>query len=546
MVEEKEKKTLSKMIKAKDFLVEEYFKSVDKIIIPIYQRSYSWEDKNMEAFIKDIYNNTDYYIGNIMTIPRGKSIELIDGQQRIISIFLILCCLKNNFIDDYDFSLLNNGEKIEIETRASSKDSRLLQFIYNNDIPENYQKNKEVKEYKKAKRIITDNHYSPEKLLNKILRVFIVEIKFTNAETDAHNMFVNLNTKGKSLENVDILKSQLFKYLAYDESKGIEYYKEGWYQTINNIGEKNAQRYFENFNDIFLENINKNNNKLDNVLNYISSVEKAKEYYNEFRYESDEINGLCRCAVSVYHHTIISLNNISDGNFSLQTLDFYLKLFDKAKFKQFDVVLIPLLHIRNLYERKKFINNYNLITKFIKFILMHQEIMAINKASPSQYGNDFKKVGREIYLYKDYKTSIKKFLTENLNIHTNGRIKETIENLEINHDNTKHAKQIILLLEDKGNVDMTIDHFIPYDEKNNISSKIGNCIPVNKDEYGDMKEKEKLKKYKNNAAQEPYIRDFLQLGINENNINEAIEKRTNKIIDDYVLMYDELYKELTE
>lgn len=532
------------MLDAKDYTLETYFLNYEKIIIPLYQRGYSWEDKNMEVFIKDIYNNGNYYIGNIMTLPHNKSIELIDGQQRIISSFLILCCLKNKFNVEFDMKLLSKGKKIEIETRAPSNDSRLLEFIYNDDIPENYLDSKEVKEYKKAFKTIEINKFDPIILFNKLMKVYIVEICFTNSETDAHNMFVNLNTKGKSLENIDILKSQLFKYLSYDEIKGIEYYKEGWYQTIKQVEEKNAQRYFDNFNDIFLEN--SKDKKIDNAIAYISNLMKAKEYFDEFRYESDQKNGLCKCAMTVYNHSISYLNNIYDGNISLIALDNYLKLLEKAKFKQFDVVLIPMLHIRNNIEKVNFINNYNLILKFIKFILMHQEIMAINKSSPSQYGNDFKTIGRNIFVEKNYKMSIKKFLENNLKKHDEKYIKETIKNIKIDHDNTKHAKQIIMLISENIKIDMTIEHFLPCRQENAISLSIGNCIPVNIDEYGETNVENKLKKYNLNSNFEPYIKDFLNHGIDKENYLKKIEERTNEIIDKYADIYTELYLSLTE
>lgn len=44
-----------KMLEAQDYTLINYFTIIDKIIIPLYQRGYSWEDKNMEIFIKDIY-----------------------------------------------------------------------------------------------------------------------------------------------------------------------------------------------------------------------------------------------------------------------------------------------------------------------------------------------------------------------------------------------------------------------------------------------------------------------------------------------------------
>ena len=536
------KQEIKKMLEANDFKLKDYFNEYAQIIIPLYQRGYSWEDKNMEVFIKDIYENNNYYIGNIMSLPNSQSIELIDGQQRIISSFLVFCCLKNKFELDADFSFLENGKKIKVETRAPSDDSRLLEFIYSNDIAKKYKNRREVKEYNTAFKTIKDNNIDPCLLMKKLLKVIIVEIKFVQTETDAHNMFVNLNTKGKNLENIDILKSQLFKYLSFDEMYGIEYYKEGWYETINHIPEKNVQMYFDNFNDVYLDN-NKNK-KIDNVIKKVNNLQSARDYYDNFCYDSEQKNGMCRCALAVYNHSIDYLNNVYDGNISLNVLNDYLQLLDKAKFKQFDVVLLPLLHIRDNKERSLFINNYSTIIKFIKFILMHQEIMSINKASPSQYGNDFKIIARKLFLKKDYKNIINEFLNSNLKPHSRDYIINTIEEIKINHNNTKHAKQIIMLLEGNINVDMTIEHFVLLDDKDETSMKIGNCIPVNVDDYGQLDIEKKLKRYSQNAVSEPFLSSFLKYGITINNYEQKIDERTKKISEEYANVYKQLYDEL--
>ena len=542
MVEKEVRDETKKMLEAIDFKLKDYFCKYNKIIIPLYQRGYSWEDKNMEVFIKDIYENEKYYIGNIMSLPNGLNVELIDGQQRIISSFLVFCCLKNRFDLKDDFSFLDNGKKIMVETRAPSDDSRLLEFIYNDDIAKRYRTRREVKEYEKAYKTIIDNKIDANVLMKKLLNVIIVEIKFVQTETDAHNMFVNLNTKGKVLENVDILKSHLFKYLSYDKSNGIEFYKEGWFETINRITEKNAQRYFDNFNDVYLES-NKDK-KIDNVIRNVNDLQSAKEYYNNFCFDSDQKNGMCRCALVVYNHSTKYLNDKYDGNISLNVLDDYLQLLDKAKFKQFDVVLIPLLHIRNNRERSLFIKNYSRIIKFIKFILMHQEIMSINKSSPSQYGNDFKITARKLFLNKDYKNVIKEFLSENLKPHSRDDILKTIKEIRIDHNNTKHAKQIIMLIEGNINVDMSVEHFILLDESNESSMKIGNCIPVNVDEYKSLDIGNKLQRYSQNAVSEPFLKSFLEYGVDENNYINKIDERTKRISEEYANTYMQLYDEL--
>ena len=69
-------------------------------IIPIYQRNYAWEEDQIATLIKDIYdaylkhNHDPYYIGTLVTYKRGDNrYEVIDGQQRLTTIYLILKAL---------------------------------------------------------------------------------------------------------------------------------------------------------------------------------------------------------------------------------------------------------------------------------------------------------------------------------------------------------------------------------------------------------------------------------------------------------------------
>ena len=60
--------------------------------IPIYQRNYSWQDKQIEMLIEDIAKEASgYYIGNVLiTRIEDSSIqEIVDGQQRLTTISLI-------------------------------------------------------------------------------------------------------------------------------------------------------------------------------------------------------------------------------------------------------------------------------------------------------------------------------------------------------------------------------------------------------------------------------------------------------------------------
>jgi hypothetical protein len=65
--------------------------------IPIYQRNYAWEQSEIHALIKDIHDSIDknvYYIGTLVTYKRDdNTYEVIDGQQRLTTIYIILKAL---------------------------------------------------------------------------------------------------------------------------------------------------------------------------------------------------------------------------------------------------------------------------------------------------------------------------------------------------------------------------------------------------------------------------------------------------------------------
>ncbi len=65
-------------------------------IIPLYQRAYAWEDKQITQLIEDISDisdETNYYIGSLIVSKQGNKYEVVDGQQRLTSLYLLLNCL---------------------------------------------------------------------------------------------------------------------------------------------------------------------------------------------------------------------------------------------------------------------------------------------------------------------------------------------------------------------------------------------------------------------------------------------------------------------
>lgn len=65
-------------------------------VVPPFQRDYAWGDDEVDAFLSDIKNSLDedsYFLGLIILTREGGSFQVVDGQQRIITLTLLATAL---------------------------------------------------------------------------------------------------------------------------------------------------------------------------------------------------------------------------------------------------------------------------------------------------------------------------------------------------------------------------------------------------------------------------------------------------------------------
>ena len=82
-------------------------------VIPEYQRPYAWTDEQVETLFEDLWDFTatsggteresSYFLGSVVSYENedGEQ-EIIDGQQRITSLFLLLRAIYDKILDDTD------------------------------------------------------------------------------------------------------------------------------------------------------------------------------------------------------------------------------------------------------------------------------------------------------------------------------------------------------------------------------------------------------------------------------------------------------------
>ena len=186
--------------------------------IPIYQRNYAWERDEISTLIKDIYDSMVidkpiYYIGTLVTFKRDENVfEVIDGQQRLTTIYIILTAM---------------GEKVTNKLAYSSRKAS-TQTI---EVMSKFEKNKEAKDsdfgeeydlgikngYNFAKEALKDVNMDKfkEYFLN---HVHIIHYRVPK-DVDLNHYFEVMNSRGEQLEKHEIVKAKLSALLEKEDMK---------------------------------------------------------------------------------------------------------------------------------------------------------------------------------------------------------------------------------------------------------------------------------------------------------------------------------------
>ena len=277
---------------------ENIFNRGEKYIIPLYQRAYAWEDKQLIALIEDIMDidealDTKYYIGSLIVAKSEDYYEVVDGQQRLTSLYLLLNCL---------------GEKTEhtltFACREKSNETliNIDKLIYENSSKSG---SDEFEENIKAGVDIllselNKKDFNKGKFLQKLSKVVVYRIEVPE-NTDLNRYFEIMNTRGEQLEQHDILKARLMSFLR-DSSKRETFAKiwdvcsdmSGYVQMHLKPGKYERERFFgDNWNEvcekIFDRNEESDSKKHSDTVRTIDEIISRKGFlgYCTDTYEDD-------------------------------------------------------------------------------------------------------------------------------------------------------------------------------------------------------------------------------------------------------------------
>jgi len=179
-------------------------------IIPVYQRNYAWEEDEITALIKDVHDSflkkskAPYYIGTLVTYKRGDSeYEVIDGQQRLTTIYIIL---KAMGIKDFRNKLTYSARKVSALTIQRLDNYPELGDVVDGGIRNGYKFAQDA--------ISTIVRESELKDFEQYFLHYVHIIHYrVPKDVDLNHYFEVMNSRGEQLEKHEIVKSTLSQYL---------------------------------------------------------------------------------------------------------------------------------------------------------------------------------------------------------------------------------------------------------------------------------------------------------------------------------------------
>lgn len=204
--------------------------------VPVYQRNYAWRAEQIEQLISDIHdasreNEQGYFLGNLVTQQAtrgsGGNFEVVDGQQRLTTLYLLLTFLEND--GERPFTLHRGRLQYESRARATEalrhagKETSPHTGQIENDLP------CEDSGIHEGFNVIQQMIRQHEELRNKDERSKFADYLRTKVTlvraslplgTDLNRYFEVMNTRGQQLAQVDIVKARLMSMLPESEHAG--------------------------------------------------------------------------------------------------------------------------------------------------------------------------------------------------------------------------------------------------------------------------------------------------------------------------------------
>lgn len=235
----------------------------EQYVIPSYQRRYSWKEHQVAYLWDDIEYLTGadtHLLGTIvcLTAPHTAGVnrlELVDGQQRLTTIAILLCCILEMLKKEGETDEASDLERL-LKAKASggptqpkiqldSLDSKQFELHVKGQEVERPENPRLAEAFEVIRDWISD--YDVKEITEFLYKIknqaVIIRLDVSDAK-DAFKLFETINNRGLRLSPTDIIKNFVLGNAARFGARELDLARERWADLIRHLDGINTETFF--------------------------------------------------------------------------------------------------------------------------------------------------------------------------------------------------------------------------------------------------------------------------------------------------------------
>jgi uncharacterized protein with ParB-like and HNH nuclease domain/predicted transport protein len=253
-----------------------FIKKSPQFVIPIYQRTYSWTEKECRQLWDDILRTgsnddiTTHFFGSIVYIEKGLSqvisqspLLVIDGQQRLTTVTLLITALANA-LDDTEpvegfsqrklrnYYLLNpeeDGEQHFILILSQTDKDSLIAILNKSEQPKNYSI-RVTENLKLFESLIKDYKDNLATICKGLAKLLVVDVALSRDQDNPQLIFESMNSTGRELSQADLIRNYIL--MGLEPHLQTKLYEQYWRPMEVEFGQEAYGTQFDSFMRHFL------------------------------------------------------------------------------------------------------------------------------------------------------------------------------------------------------------------------------------------------------------------------------------------------------
>ena len=263
-------------MKATEAKLLDFLKKSPQFVIPIYQRTYSWTEKECKQLWDDIVrtgtndNILVHFVGSIVYIEEADSnvttwepLLVIDGQQRLTTVTLLIAALAKALgdsepLDGFSavmlrgYYLQNPLEKAERKYKlilSQTDRTTLTAIVGNHDQPKEHSL-RVTQNFNLFEELIAGCGSDLVAVCKGLVKLMMVDIKLKRGEDNPQLIFESMNSTGKELSQADLIRNYILMGLEPDLQTQL--YEQFWRPMEIDFGQEAYSTHFDAFMRHFL------------------------------------------------------------------------------------------------------------------------------------------------------------------------------------------------------------------------------------------------------------------------------------------------------